>query len=184
MTQATTPSPDQGRPDIRARDPIAALFLNYFAASITIREHVEHLWKCHDAIKNAHERAIFAQSRLGPYFGVWQASLYPVITGFKKLGLRDERVETLIHHLNYIRATAKVVHTYHDHATYIDQCKQLSRRQQQGEVPNLHTVTILHDELEEFFNKYMFAQGYASGADIQEYASGADIQESDSAPKH
>ena len=137
--------------------------------------------------RNAPERAIFAQCRLSPYFGVWQASLYPVITGFKKPGLRDERVETLIH------ATATVVHTYHDHATYIDQCKQLSRRQQQGEVPNLHTVTILHDELEEFFNKYMFAQGYASGADIQEYASGADIQEyasgadiqeSDSAPKH
>ena len=176
MTQANPPSPDQARPDIRASDPVAALFLNYFAASISIREHVEHLWECHDAITNAHERAIFAQSRLSPYFGVWEASLYPVITGFKKLGLRDERVETLIHHhLSYVRATAKVVHTYHDHATYISQSKQLATRQHRGEVPNLDTVTILHDELEEFFNKYMFEQGYASGADIQE---------SEAAPKH
>lgn len=93
----------------------------------------------------------------------------PVITGFKKLNLRDERVEALItQHLIYIRATAKVVHTYHDHATYITQSKQLTMRHHRGETPNLGTATHLHDALDAFFSNYMFAQGYASGADIQE----------------
>lgn len=77
MTHATPPSPNQGPSDIRASDPVAALFLNYFAASGTIRETVEHLWTCRDAITNSHERALLEQSRLSPYFGVWQASLYP-----------------------------------------------------------------------------------------------------------
>src|SRR4051794_17172769 len=145
VTNITQPSPDQERTDIRDNDTVAALFLNYFCLCITMREHAQHLWKCHDAIEDAHARALFAQCRLSPYLRAWQASLYPVITGFKKLGLRDERVDLVIyHHLRYVRDTAKVVHTYHNHATYMTQSTQLAQRTVRKEMPNLDTLIILH----------------------------------------
>ena len=157
MPSATTPPPDQGRPDIRDGDPIAALFINYFSVCTNMKEYVAYLWQCLDDFKTEDERALFGISRVVPCLGAWQASLYPVITGFKKLGLRDERVDPLINqHLSYIRSTAKTVHNYQDHATYITQRELLEGRVQRGEVPNLRTVTDLHDELDNFFNKQMF----------------------------
>src|SRR5258708_33709963 len=100
-------------PNNENHDPILALCTNYFFRSRKIHAFLHAARTKYDSIVGEDERQSFYRTDLSIFLDLWTSSLLPLAEGFRKLGLKDARIDGLIREaMSALRSAAKAVGSY------------------------------------------------------------------------
>ena len=139
-------------------DPVLALCFNYFYPARALHIALHEARACYEALTNEDEKASVWNCQVGPYLALWQAALFPLCDGFRKLGLKDPALDDLIREaMGALRSAAKAVSSYADNTSFKQGTGKLIGRH--GLVPNLNTAEDLQRAFEDYFKAHLFAVG-------------------------
>jgi hypothetical protein len=141
-------------PTNRDHDPILALCANYFYRSRKLHELLHDARSEYEAIIGEDERDRFYRRELSIYLDLWISSLLPLSEGFRKLGLKDAKVDGLIREvMGALRSAGKAVSSYVDDTEY----KRGTGRLLTASSPNLNAAEDLYLAFENYFEAYLTA---------------------------
>jgi hypothetical protein len=136
-------------------DPVLALCEHYF---FRVRKLHGLLHDAHNKYERIHaetERDSYYRTELAVAMDLWVASLFPLCEGFRKLGLKDVRVDKLIGEMmGALRSASKATSSYTEDAEYK---RSTSRLLGPAANPNLNTAEELYRALEDYFAAHIAA---------------------------
>jgi hypothetical protein len=136
-------------------DPVLALVEHYFFRARKLHDLMHDAHQKFERIGIEKDRDSFYRTEVAVAMDLWVSSLFPLCDGFRKLGLKDAKVDKLIGEMmSALRAAAKATSSYADDAEYK---RSTSRLLGPTANPNLNTAEELYRALEAYFAAHIAA---------------------------
>jgi hypothetical protein len=142
-------------------DPVLALCEHYYFRARKLHDLLHDAHQKFERIGNEADRDSFYRTEVAVAMDLWIASLFPLCDGFRKLGLRDAKVDKLIGEtMSALRAASKATSSYTDDAEYK---RSTSRLLGPTASPDLNTAEELYRALEDYFAAHIAAHASPPG---------------------